>query len=76
MKLRTLLLFCILLAPVCQSFPQVIDIDVLARFYFGQDFKCLREKKVLMPEKRDQLLNYIEKATGEENQIIVIMNLK
>jgi hypothetical protein len=31
---------------------------------------------LLMPEKRDQLLNYIEKSTGEENQIIVIMHLK
>ncbi|HBB93379.1 MAG TPA: hypothetical protein DC042_17085 [Bacteroidales bacterium] len=76
MRFRTLLLFSILLTPVCQSFPQGIDIDVLAPVYFGQDIKCLREKKVLMPEKRDQLLNYIEKATGEENQIIVIMQLK
>jgi len=40
------------------------------------DLDCLRQKRVLQPKKRDQLLDMVENQTGEELPVLVLMHLK
>ena len=40
------------------------------------DLECLTRKKVKYPRKRDQLTDMIERSTGEELPLIVIMTVK
>ena len=42
----------------------------------GNDIECLKKKKVLFPEKRDFLIDYAQKATGEEGPLLIIMHAK
>jgi len=54
----------------------VITILYLERFVDNGDLQCIRDKKVKMPEKRDQIVEMIENSTGEELPLIVLMYLK
>lgn len=50
-----------------------IDLD---RAISRTDLDCLRQKKVLLPKKRDQLIDMIENSTGEELPVLALLFLK